>query len=325
MTDALQFQLCMAPLRGLTGAVFRNTYGEYFGGIDWAVTPFLTTIQGTRIKPSQLKDVLPENNPHIPVVPQILCKRSDNFISLAKALYDLGYETVNWNLGCPFPRVAKKQRGSGLLPHPDLIDTFLESVCTQVPNHISIKLRLGRHEPEEIFALLPVFNCYPIKELIIHPRVGVQMYTGKVDLDSFEKCLGLSRCPVVFNGDIVSRNGFEKVRARFQSIETWMIGRGLICNPFLPLEIKGVMPEAFDRVAHFKRFHDTLFERFAEIRQGPSHLVDAMKGYWGYFYQSFSNADRFLKKIRKVQQEDHYRDLVDRFFEDEAQWCSDDD
>ena len=312
-------------MRGLTAAVFRNTYGAYFSGIDWAVTPFLTTAQGSRIKPSQLKDVLPENNLHIPVVPQILCKRSDNFITLAKALYDLGYETVNWNLGCPFPRVAKKQRGSGLLPHPDLIDAFLESVCTQAPNRISIKLRLGRNEPEEIFALLPVFNCYPVKELILHPRTGEQMYTGDVDLDSFEKCLGLSRCPVVYNGDIASRQMFEVLRRRFPTIETWMIGRGLIANPFLPAEIKGDMPDDFDRVAHFKRFHDTLFERFAEIRQGPAHLVDAMKGYWGYFYQSFENGAHILKKIRKTQKADHYHDLVEQFFAKDAQWCRNED
>lgn len=318
--DSVQFKLCMAPLRGLTGAVFRNTYGEYFDGIDWAVTPFLTTVQGTRIKPSQLKDVLPENNLHIPVVPQILCKKSENFISLAKALNDLGYGTVNWNLGCPFPRVAKKLRGSGLLPHPDLIDAFLESVCSQVPNRISIKLRLGRREPEEIFALLPVFNSYPLKELILHPRTGIQMYTGTVDLDTFEKCLGLSRCPVIYNGDILTRHKFEVLRERFATIDTWMIGRGLIINPYLPEEIKGKTTESVDRVTHFRQFHDTLFERLSDIRNGPAHLVDAMKGYWAYFSYAFKDGARLLKKIRKTQRLERYRQLVDHFFENEASW-----
>ena len=322
--DAVQFQLCMAPLRGLTGAIFRNTYGEYFDGIDWAVTPFLTTVQGSRIKPSQLEDVLPENNIRIPVVPQILCKTTDKFIPLAKALFDLGYETVNWNLGCPFPRVAKKQRGSGLLPHADLIDAFLETVLVKIPNRISIKLRLGWREPEEIFALLPVLNCYPIKELILHPRTGVQMYTGEVDLVSFEKCLSLSRCPVIYNGDIVSRDTFEMLRRKFNTIETWMIGRGLLSDPFLPGEIKGLMPDDFDRVRHFHLFHDALFDRLATVRQGPSHLVDAMKGYWGYFHQFFSSGERILKKIRKIQRPEQYRDLVEHFFINEAKWCKDD-
>ena len=44
---------------------------------------------------------------------------------MAKALHDLGYEEVNWNLGCPHKPVRKKQRGSGLLPHPERVDALL--------------------------------------------------------------------------------------------------------------------------------------------------------------------------------------------------------
>ncbi len=321
--DAPRFQLCMAPLRGLTGALFRNTYSEFFHGIDWAVTPFLSTTQGSRIKPSQLQDVLPENNTRMPVVPQVIGNRPEKFITLSKALFDLGYETVNWNLGCPFPRVAKKQRGSGLLPYPDIVDAFLEAVIPKIPNRISIKLRLGRHDPEEIFALLPVLNGYPVQELFLHPRTGVQMYTGTVDLNSFEACLALSRCPVIYNGDIVSRDTFESLKDRFPSVGTWMIGRGLLQNPFLPAEIKGLLTDPIERVNRFREFHDTLFDRLSVVRQGPAHLVDAMKGYWGYFHHFFADGGNVLKTIRKIQRPEHYRDFLKRFFDHQAKWCGD--
>ncbi len=123
-------RICLAPLRGLTGAIFRNTYAEYFAGIDWGVTPFLNTMQRAVLKPSQLQEILPENNRAIPMVPQIISKTAEKFIPLAKAIFDLGYDTINWNLGCPFPRVARKLRGSGLLSHPELIDAFLEKTLT---------------------------------------------------------------------------------------------------------------------------------------------------------------------------------------------------
>ncbi|MDA8139844.1 MAG: tRNA-dihydrouridine synthase family protein [Desulfobacteraceae bacterium] len=306
----------MAPLRGLTGAIFRNTYAEFFDGIDWAVTPFLTTIAGTRLKASQLKEVLPENNRLMPIVPQILSKTADRFITLSKALFDLGHGTVNWNLGCPFAKVAKKMRGSGLLPHPDLIDAFLEAVFKKIPNQLSIKTRLGRRQPDEFFKLIPVFNRYPIKEIIIHPRTGEQMYTGRVDLDVFEQCLASLRADVIYNGDVNEVRDFKALQARFPALSTWMIGRGVLANPYLPVMIKGRgAPGGIDCLDRFRRFHDTLFERYAAVRHGPVHLADSMKGYWGYFAGAFCDGAHLLKQIRKVHGAAQYQEVVQRFFD----------
>ena len=272
---------------------------------------------GARIKPSQLKEVLPENNGRMRVVPQILSKSAGNFIDLARALNDLGYDTINWNLGCPFPRVARKQRGSGLLPHPELIDAFLDQALGATSVQISIKARLGRHRPEEIYALLPVFNRYPIKELILHPRTGIQMYTGHPDLDTFEKCLPLCRCPVIYNGDINTKTHFGRLQGRFPTISTWMIGRGALSNPFLPSLIKGLCDNE-NWIEKFRQFHDTLYQRYALVRQGPAHLVDSMKGYWAYFAGSFAKGEQVLKKIRKAKDTVQYQQIVDHFFETEA-------
>ncbi len=313
MNESTSPHIYLAPLRGLTGAVYRATYAEFFQGIDGAVAPFLTTIQGTRIKPGQLKELLPENNRLMPVIPQILSKSADKFIVLAKALFDLGYETINWNLGCPFARVAQKMRGSGLLPHPDVVQSFLDVVLTAIPNRLSIKTRLGRRQKDEILALMPVFNAYPLQELIIHPRTGEQMYTGKPDLEIFAQCLDLSRCPVVYNGDINTRQDFESLRRRFPAVSAWMIGRGVLANPFLPAEIKGLLDVTGNRMERFHLFHDTLYDRYAQVRHGPAHLVDSMKGYWTYFAAFFPGGERILKQIRKSQGTEQYKKVVDSF------------
>lgn len=311
-------RIWLAPLRGLTGALFRNVYAEHFDGIDGAVTPFLTTIQGVRIKPSQIQEVLPDNNRHIPAVPQIISKTPSNFIALATALHRMGYDTVNWNLGCPFARVAKKQRGSGLLPHPERIDAFLDQVAGALPTGICIKLRLGRSDPGEILDLLPIFDRYPIQSLIIHPRTGEQMYTGRPDLEMFAQCLQRTRHPVIYNGDIVDRKGFEMLQQRFPSVAGWMIGRGLLADPFLPSEIKGSTQSHEERIGRFRRFHDTLFDRFGAVRHGPVQLVDTMKGYWTYFAQNFQQGDKLLKSVRKTRRVEQYRELMEIFWKTAA-------
>ena len=224
----MSFKLYLAPLRGLTDYIYRNTFNRHFNGFDAAVTPFIPTSRTTRATPLHLKDVLPENNASMPIEPQILCNNPADFIPLAKQLYDLGYPTVNWNLGCPFPMVAKKQRGSGLLPFPDKIDAFLEQTLSSIPNRISIKTRLGRNNSNEIFQLMPIFNRYLLEEIVIHPRTGKQMYGGEADLDNFEKCLETTRHQIVYNGDITDLATFQRLSERLRATDCWMIGRAAV-------------------------------------------------------------------------------------------------
>ena len=201
--------LILAPLRGFTDQVFRNLFHRHFGGFDSALAPFISAPSAERCRPAHLADLLPENNHGPALTPQIMTNRAGDFLSLAAMLRDLGYPVVNWNLGCPYPMVAKKKRGCGLLPHPEMIDAFLNEVCAQLPGRISIKMRLGRYRAEEITRLVPILNRYPLAEVIIHPRTGKQMYAGAPDLDAFENCLEAVDHRIVYNGDITSLKGFK--------------------------------------------------------------------------------------------------------------------
>ena len=318
----MEHKLYMAPMRGYTDVVFRNTFLKYFNGLDGAMAPFVPTLKGNRIKSSQIRDLVPENNTGMPLVPQILSKSPGDFAFLARYLFDLGYTTVNWNLGCPFPMVAKKGRGSGMLPYPDKIEEFLAATVPAIPNALSIKLRLGRKDAGEIFRLLPVLNRYPLQELVIHPRTGIQMYTGDIDLDSFEKCLALSEHPVTYNGDITTMDDFMYLSERFAGVKSWMIGRGVIADPFLPAVIKTGKDEFKNRIETMHRFHDDLYGGYREIFHGPSHLVERMKGFWKYFALCFVNSRKIQKKIFRVKTARRYKSVVRHFFESEARWSS---
>ena len=321
MTDnRKKITLYLAPLRGFTEFIYRNAFVRHFGGFDVAVAPFIPTMTAARFKKTHLKDVLPENNHAMSIIPQIIGNNPEDFIPLAKRLFDLGYETINWNLGCPFPMVAKKQRGSGLLPHPQKIEAFLEATLPAIPNRLSVKVRLGRKKTDEILTLLPIFNQYPLDEVIVHPRTGKQMYDGEPNLDMFEKCLGACAHTTVYNGDINDLDTFKLFSKRFKTVDRWMIGRGALINPFLPAAIKSGQDNATDKVEVFRAFYDELFEQYRQAFRGPGHLLDRMKGFWTYFSQSFKDGRKIKKKIHRTSKLDRYLRIVDRFFEEEAQW-----
>jgi tRNA-dihydrouridine synthase len=285
-----------------------------------AVAPFITTHGGSRIKTRHVWDLLPAHNRALPIVPQILSKHPDDFVQLANHLYDLGYASVNLNLGCPFPQVANKGRGSGMLPFPERVEGFLDAVMPRLVGQMSIKTRLGRHHRDEIQALIPVFNRYPLHAVIIHPRTGVQMYDGTPDQEAFAACIQQLTPPVVYNGDITSLPVFNRVAERFPSAAGWMIGRGVLTNPFLPGIIKSGREAVEDQAARFYRFHDDLMENYASRLSGPGHLLDRMKGFWNYFANGFHDSVRERKRIHKSTNLAQYREAVHAFFTAGLEW-----
>lgn len=306
--------LYLAPMQGLTDVTFRNTFTAFFTGIDLAVAPFIATVSCPKIGPSLLSDVLPTKNSALPVIPQILGNSAEDFIRMTECLTDLGYNRVNWNLGCPYPRVVKKSRGSGLLPHPDRIDAFLDQVMSDIKVKLSIKTRVGRFDASEIHKLIPIFNRYPISEIIIHPRTGVQMYTGLPDLAAFEHCLNHLSHPVIYNGDIHCLADFQRLEKRFPSVRGWMAGRGVVADPFLPEIIKSGRENIPDRSERFRAFHDALFGTYCDILDGPAHPVHRMKAFWHHFARSFPNSGKWIKQITKTRHVDSYREVTGRFF-----------
>jgi tRNA-dihydrouridine synthase len=306
----------LAPLQGITDRIFRNLFPVYFGGVDRAVAPFVVPLKGMKPDSRQLRDVIPDGNRGIPTIPQIMSADPDGFVGLANMLYDLGCATVNWNLGCPFPMVVKKGRGAGMLCHPARVAAFLERALPALKPALSIKLRIGLAHPDEVFELLPVFNRFPLEELIIHPRTGKQMYAGEVDLDTFEACLKLTRHRVVYNGDIDSPEKLAMLAGRFGSVEGWMIGRGLLRNPFLAEEIKGDTPKSHpEKVAVLRAFHDRLFAGYSEVLYGPAHITNKMKEIWTYLGDFFPEGAKIKKRIRKTHRPDSYLDVVNGVFD----------
>lgn len=118
----------LAPMEGITGYIYRNTYERFFHNIDKYFTPFIVANKGLSLKTRELRDVLPENNKGMNIVPQILTNDSESFVNTTKKLQQLGYNEVNLNLGCPAGTVVKKNRGSGFLAKREDLDIFLDEI-----------------------------------------------------------------------------------------------------------------------------------------------------------------------------------------------------
>lgn len=289
-----------APLQESTDFVYRKAHSRFFGSIDKYFSPYLLVQKDGLLKKSHLRDTAPENCSGYPLVPQFMAGNYLDFLLLAQHLSDLGYEEINWNLGCPYPMVTGKGMGAGLLPHPEKIREILEKSMPQLKCRLSVKLRSGLVSAEEILQVVPVLNDFPLTEIIVHPRVARQLYNGTPDQELFKLLQGMIRHPLVYNGDIFNPMDFENARNKFEGISTWMIGRGLLKNPFLAMELKGVQfPGRIEKQRIMEDFQNEILESYASMLSGHSHLITRMTKFWEYFCFLFPNPHKSFKRVKK--------------------------
>ena len=298
----MSYTLLSSPLQGFTDFRFRNAQNKIFGGIDTYYAPYIRLNGKLVIKSSYHRDLLPENNSSLEVIPQIITNDADEFLFVAKYVEELGYKELNWNLGCPYPMVTKCGMGSGLISNTEKINQILHKVHNESDIIVSMKMRLGYDTTEEILDVLPILETYPIKNIAIHARIGKQLYKGGVHLDAFQQCIDNTKLKLYYNGDITSVAKFKEMQQRFPSIDHWMIGRGLIADPFLPSMIKN---DSFEypknKMELFSEFHDTLYEGYSESLSGSTHILLKMHHLWEYFSVIFSNPHKVNKKIKKAK------------------------
>ena len=229
--------LYFAPLEGITNYIYRNTHAEVFGGTDSYYAPFITPSHNEKVNKKGLKDVLPENNV-ANVKVQVLTKDVSGFLKFAQKIEAAGFDEINLNLGCPYPTVVRKGKGSGFLQTPDELDNFLYEIYEKTNIKISIKTRAGFQSSDELDSLMEIYNKYPISLLIIHPRAREDFYKGVPNMEAFERAYNTSKNKVCYNGNIYTKEDYDKIVEKFPDLESVMLGRGAVINPALFREIR---------------------------------------------------------------------------------------
>ncbi len=310
-----QVRIYFAPFQGITTHTFRNVYSKYFNGIDKMFTPYFVNIKaGENLSSKNFIELKNQAENRTNVIPQILSKDADEILWFAQFCKQMGFSELNWNLGCPYPQVANKKLGSGLLPYPELVNKILEQVMREIEIPFSIKCRLGYYSGDEFAELIHVFNLFPISELTIHARIGKQLYAGQTDIETFARYASQLTSPLVYNGDIFCKENYQEFKLRFPEINRFMLGRGILKDPFLPARIKGLdLPSNLK--AHLRLFIDNLYYSYRKDKNDQLTLLSALKEYWIYLANTFEEPNKVFRKLKKCKTFEMYEDTVYEIFE----------
>ncbi len=300
-----------APMEGRTDRVWRQAHQHIFGGADRYYAPFISPPENRIPVKKKMDELLPQANPGVPVIPQLLGKDGSCAAWMIGVLRQMGYTEVNLNFGCPSGTVTAKGKGAGMLRDLDALDRFLDTVFEEAGGPISVKTRSGVDKPEEFQAILAVYNRYPLAELIIHPRVMRQLYRGQADRDAFAAALPACSFPVCYNGDITTPQDLTALEAAWPSLSGLMAGRGLIADPALSRRARGGAPASKEEL---RAYLDALYTGYTAAFGSAPAAISRMKAFWHECIGLIEGTEKIEKHLKKLREPWEYEVTVNQIF-----------
>lgn len=293
-------KLYASPLQGFTEAPWRNIHQTIFGGVDAYYTPFVRVEKG-EFRNKDLRDIAPENNEVSHLIPQLIASTPAEMEKLLGLFIEKGYQEIDINMGCPFPLLTGRHKGSGILPYPSEVRALLDELAHYPDQKFSVKMRLGWEYFDEWKAILPMLNELPLSRVTLHPRIGRQQYKGMVNMKEFAVFYEECRHPLVYNGDLLTVDDIRRIEEGFPRLEGVMLGRGLLSNPALAMDYKRgeITPQA-ELYGKVKEFHGQLYRHYESYLQGEAQLLSKVKPYWEYLLPDMEKKQKkaILKSTR---------------------------
>ncbi|WP_251623494.1 tRNA-dihydrouridine synthase family protein [Odoribacter lunatus] len=307
-------EIHFAPLQGYTDWIYRNNFARFFGGVDAYYTPFIRLESDNTFRNRDLRDIDPKNNSVPLLIPQILPGNADEFCKLTQLVRSKGYKKIDINLGCPFPLIAGKKKGAGMLPYPELVKEMLSPICDFPDVLFSVKMRLGWKNTSEAYNLIDIINNLRLEYITLHARIGIQQYKGTPDYESFSRFYQACEHSIFYNGDLKSGKELQEILEKFPKLRGVLIGRGLLSSPWVVADFRKneTKPDG-ERKNQVYAFHEALLNDYKNYLQGENQLLNKMKTLWDYLLPETDR--KMVKRIRKSTKLSDYCSAVKQIFE----------
>lgn len=288
-------------MQDVTDLAFMGVIAHY-GAPDYFFTEFFRVHAQSRPEKHILRSI-DENTTGRPVFAQLIGEDIAHLTRTAVELLNHPIAGIDLNLGCPAPKVYKKNVGGGLLRDPARIDEILGALRAIVPGRFTVKMRIGFEDTAYFEQILESINQHRVDLLSVHGRTVKEMYRSEVHYDYIARAVSLVRCPVLANGNITSAAKAGTVLSETCAAGV-MIGRHAIRNPWIFRQCR----EQFSgqiitpiTLAAVREYIDRLYNATkTDVIPERAH-VNKMKKYLNFVGQGVDADGAFLHDMRRTE------------------------
>lgn len=304
----------LAPMQDVTNLKFMKVIAHY-GSPDYFFTEYFRVNETSRLNPNILASIT-ENDTGRPVFAQMIGESIPDLVRTAQELCRYNIAGIDLNMGCPAPRIYRKQAGGGLLKQPAKVDSMLGELRQAVNDRpLSVKMRLGFENTDTLYQILDIINRHSIDLVSVHGRTVVDRYHGSVNYDLIAEAVKHLNCPVLANGNIYSAAQALSVLSQTGAAGV-MVGRWAIGNPWIfhqirqALRSEPITPPPLTEVRHYI---ERLCQTPEAINIPERARVGYLKMFLNYIALSVDAGGHFLRLMRQSQTEVELFNLCDRF------------
>ncbi|MBP6507609.1 MAG: tRNA-dihydrouridine synthase family protein [Opitutaceae bacterium] len=288
-------------MQDVTDLAFMQVIAHY-GAPDYFFTEFFRVHAQSRPEKNILRSI-DENTTGRPVFAQLIGEDITHLNRTIAELMTHPVAGIDLNLGCPAPKVYKKNVGGGLLRDPARIDDILSALRAAVPGLFTVKMRIGFEDTLHFDRILDSVNRNRVDLLSVHGRTVKEMYRSEVHYDYIAHAAARAHCPVLANGNITSAAKANAVLAQTRAAGV-MIGRHAIRNPWIfrqcrelsagqPL-VRVTLADVYDYMQRlYDATHSTTIPELAQVNK--------MKKYLNFVGQSVDAEGAFLHDMRRTE------------------------
>ncbi len=302
----------LAPMQDVTDVAFMHVIAHY-GAPDYFFTEFFRVHAQSRPEKHILRSI-DENTTGRPIFAQLIGEDLGHLARTVEELLRHNVAGIDLNLGCPAPKVYKKNVGGGLLRDPDSVDRILATLRAAVPGLLTVKMRLGFEDTAHFDRIVDLVNAHRVDLLSVHGRTVKEMYRGDVHYDFIARAVARARCPVLANGNITSAARAAAVLAGTRAAGV-MIGRHAIRNPWIFQQCRAQFsgqPALRITLADVRDYIERLYRATPTPGLAERDHVNKMKKYLNFVGQSVDATGAFLHDMRRAENESDLFAICDR-------------
>jgi len=311
----LSAPLALAPMAGITDLPFRLICRRL--GCGMTVSEMVSA-KGLLYKNVKTTEMLRIDDGERPTAIQLFGSVPAELAEAARMVEASGADMIDFNMGCPVPKIVNNGEGSALMKNPQLAHDILAAMVKAVKIPVTVKFRAGWDDANRnAVEIARAVEAAGVSAVAVHGRTRQQFYEGKADWSIIADVKQAVKVPVFGNGDIFTvADGLRMLEQT--GCDGLMIGRGADGNPWLFTALAAALrgeplpqpPSLKERLAQAAEHLEMLIAYKNEVV-----AVKEMRRHISAYLKGMPHAAEFRGRFHKVDTQEQFTELLAEYSE----------
>ncbi len=305
----------LAPMAGVTDTAYRIIAHDMGCPLCYAE---MVSSQGIHFRNERTLEMLKTESGERPIAMQIFANTPEMAAEAAKYVEDLGTaDILDFNMGCPAPKIVKNGEGSALMREPAKAFAILSAIRKAVKMPFTVKMRKGWDDDNvNVLEIAKLAEEAGVDAIAVHGRTREQFYRDNADWEIIAAVKQMVNVPVIANGDVRSCADLKKILA-VTGADGVMIGRAAQGNPWIFRQLTHYLqtgeelpgPTMQERAEVILRHLDLLLKYKGDY-VGPRE----MRKHATWYTRGIKHGAVLRDRFNKAETRQDFVDIIEEFF-----------